>query len=83
MCGDFTIMGFLFRQRILHINVPPLDLFAWLKVAGVRFQRAIVKVMYQVRGRVFNPLYVSKSGDALKWLGIVLEFESRMSSFDC
>lgn len=56
-CDGSTIMRFLLCQQILHIPVPPLDLFAWLKLSGLRFQHVYFsfKVVCQGRGWVFDP----------------------------
>ena len=75
------LWSFHLRQRILHIILPPLDLFAWLKVSCVRFQGGAVLrscVMFVVG--FLTHIHVSKSGVALKWLGVVLEFEGGMST---
>ncbi|GJY52834.1 kinase-like domain, phloem protein 2-like protein [Tanacetum coccineum] len=80
--GGSTITGF-FCQWILHITVPPLDFVAWLKPCGVRFRGAVSRSCVKVVLWFLTHLHASKSGDALKWLGVVLEFEGGLSSFDC
>lgn len=80
MVGGSTIMRFLLRQRILHIIVPPLGLFAWFSIGLFQCQGGVARSCVTVVVGVLTHLHAFKSGDALKWLGVVLEFKGSLSS---